>query len=104
MSDFLALRGDLCWNCPSLKILPGGQGVVWRPGSLENAEGKIPGSILVVARPSRTFCLILMMRRMISMRIIRMMRMMKMMKMMKMKMNMRMRINLRMIKDKDGKR
>ena len=97
MSDFLALWGDLCWNCPSLKILPGGQGVVWRPGSLENAEGKIPGSILVVARPSRTFCLILMMRRMISMRrIIRMMRMMKM--------NMRMRINLRMIKDKDGKR
>ena len=42
---FLATLGNclglfcLCWNFPSLKILPGGRGVVRRPG------GKVPGSI-----------------------------------------------------------
>ena len=32
-----------CWNCPNLKILPGGRGIVRRPGSAENAGGKGPG-------------------------------------------------------------
>ena len=79
--------GDLRWNCPSLKNLPGGRGIVRRPGSPENAGGeKVPGSILVTAPPSSPSCLILIM---MSMRGIMWM------------MKMRMRMNFRMIKNKD---
>ena len=41
--DFLAYWGGLFWKCPSLKILPGGRGVVGCLGSPENARGKGPG-------------------------------------------------------------
>ena len=39
----MACWGGLFWKCPSLKILPGGRGVVGRLGSPENARGKGPG-------------------------------------------------------------
>ena len=38
--DFAVQWAYLCWNCLSLYILPGGRGVVRRPGCLENTGKK----------------------------------------------------------------
>ena len=38
--DFAVQWAHLCWNCLSLYILPGGRGVVRRPGCLENTGKK----------------------------------------------------------------
>ena len=69
-----------------------------RPGK----KKKIPGSILVAARPFRTSCLIMMMVRM--MRMMNMRMILTIIRIMRTKMKqMKMRMNLRMIKDEDDK-
>ena len=52
------LMGNLCWNCPSLNILPDGQVVVRRPGSPENAGAIDFGFDSRRSAPVRTSCLI----------------------------------------------
>ena len=56
-------REALAGIAPALKFLPGGPGVVRRPGFAENVGEKVPGSIPAAARPSSASCLMLRMTR-----------------------------------------